>query len=335
MSPPTISILLPVRDAAATIETCLRSIQRQVGARWECVVADDGSEDGSAELAETLSRGDRRLRVLRLARRGLVATLGEGLQECHGEYVARMDADDIMHSHRLPVQVAALEESSQLAAVGSRVRLFPTRNVGEGMGRYVSWLNSISSPADVGRNAFIECPIAHPSLLIRRAVLADLGYRDMGWPEDYDLILRLLAGGHTLGVVPRRLLAWRHHHHRLSRTDPRYHQRAFTACKAAFLSAGFLADVDTYGLWGYGTTGRELSRALAAHGKRPAYIVELHPGRLGNRIQGAPVIPPEALTRMFRRPLLVSVSGADARALIRRDLQQLEWIEGRDYVCAA
>ncbi len=335
MTLPTISILLPVRDAAATIESCLRSIQRQVRTRWECVVADDGSEDGSAELAETLRRDDRRFRVLRLARRGLVPTLDEGLLECHGEYVARMDADDIMHSHRLLVQVTALEESSQLAAVGCRVRLFPTGNVGEGMGRYASWLNSISSPADVGRNAFIECPIAHPSLLIRRAVLADLGYRDMGWPEDYDLVLRLLSGGHTLGVVPRRLLAWRHLPHRLSRTDPRYHQRAFTACKAAFLSAGFLADTDTYGLWGYGNTGRELCRALAAHGKRPAYIVELHPGRLGNRIQGAPVIPPGALTRMFQRPLLVSVAGVEARALIRRDLQQLEWIEGRDYVCAA
>jgi hypothetical protein len=118
-------------------------------------------------------------------------------------------------------------------------------------------------------------------------------YRDAGWPEDYDLVLRLLAAGHRIGMVPRRLLAWRDSSERLTRRHPAYAQERIVACKAAFLADGFLAGRDDYVLWGHGGTGRALRRALAAHGKRPALVVEVHPGRIGNRIANAPVVAPE------------------------------------------
>ena len=100
-------------------------------------------------------------------------------------------------------------------------------------------------------DAFIECPIAHPTLMIRRNLLTTLGYRDCGWPEDYDLILRLLADGHELGVVPKRLVAWRDGPERLSRTSETYSVERFTACKAAHLAESFLASSNDYALWGY------------------------------------------------------------------------------------
>jgi hypothetical protein len=77
--------------------------------------------------------------------------------------------------------------------------------------------------------------------MIRRDLLASYGYRDRGWPEDYDLILRLLASGHELGVVPKKLVAWRNEPGRLSQNSESYSLESFTACKAAHLADSFLA----------------------------------------------------------------------------------------------
>lgn len=332
---PLVSVLLPVFDAVRTLPACLRSIQRQTFEGWECVIVDDGSLDGSALVAREAARRDPRFRVVETAHRGLVAALDRGLAECRGDWVARMDGDDLMHRERLAAQVRALQARAELAGVGTHVRLFPRRDLGEGNRAYERWLNRIDSPERLRAEAFVECPIAHPSLMIRRSTLTKFGYRDRGWPEDYDLVLRLLEAGEVLGVVPERLLAWRHHGKRLSRTHASYAIERFTACKAEFLARGFLAQSDAYVLWGYGETGKALRRALLEHGKRPRWIVELHPGRVGETIHGSPVIRPEGLGEIPRMPVVVSVAGAPARLEIRAALAAMSFRELDDYVLAA
>lgn len=329
------SVLLPARDAAATLPGCLRSLQRQSERRWDCVVADDGSRDGSAGIVRRFAAEDRRFRLLELPRDGLVSALNAGLERCRGAFVARMDADDLMHRHRLAEQLALLRERPELAAAGCHVRLFPRRLVGPGLREYENWLNAVDGPETLRREAFVECPVAHPTLAIRSERLRELRYRAMGWPEDYDLVLRLLEAGHEIGVLPRRRLLWRHGPSRLSLGAPEYAPRRFTDCKAHFLARSFLAGGERYILWGYGGTGRALCAALERHGKRPSQIIDLHPGRLGNRIRGAPVLPPDALPRLPRAPLLVSVAGSGPRAEIRAALAALDLVETRDYLCCA
>jgi glycosyltransferase involved in cell wall biosynthesis len=318
-APRRVSILLPAWNAEATLDAALRSVVRQTETHWECIVVDDGSSDGTLAVARRFAARDPRFRVLHAKHAGLVSALGAGLAECRGIYVARMDADDLMHRERLRAQTGLLDADASLAAVGCHVRLFPRARL----------------PRRVRREAFVECPIAHPTLTIRRALLLQYRYRDRGWPEDYDLLLRLLGDGHEIGVVPRRLVAWRDRPERLSRTSATYAIARFTACKAAFLAAGFLAKTADYVLWGYGGTGKALRRALLAHGKRPAHIVELHPGRLGERIHGAPVIAPGELPGVPRRPVVVSVAGETARQEIRGELGAMGFEELRDFVCAA
>jgi hypothetical protein len=88
-------------------------------------------------------------------------------------------------------------------------------------------------------------------------------------------------------------------------------------------------------LWGYGATGRQLCRALAERGKQPSHIVELHPGRLGQIIHGAPVIAPAALTGLRELPVVVSVAGQQARAEIRAALDGMGFRQLDDYLCCA
>jgi GT2 family glycosyltransferase len=245
-----------------------------------------------------------------------------------------MDADDAMHRERLASQSLVLDRDSTLSAVGCHVRMFPRTGMTPRLREYECWLNTLCSADDVARDAFVECPVAHPSLMMRRGVAA-LGYLDRDWPEDYDLVLRVLAAGMKVGVVPRRLLSWRDRPDGLSRTDGRYRLERFTACKAHYLARGFLSRTSSYTLWGYGSTGRALRRALVADGKAPSHIVEIKSGRLGERIHGAPVVPPAAVPELRGVPLIVSVARIGPRSEIRRALSGMGFVEGRDYVCAA
>jgi len=335
---PRVSVLLPVHDAGRTLESCLRSLARQREQAWEAVLVDDGSSDDSRAIAERFAAADPRLRVVPRAHAGLVASLNAGLAECRAPIVARLDADDWIHRDRLALQCDALDRAPGLDAVGCHVRLFPRGALTDGTRRYEAWLNGLADPDAIWRDRFVECPVAHPALAIRRERLVALAYRDRGWPEDFDLVLRLLADGPKLGIVPRRLLAWRDHPARASRNDGRYALDRFTACRADALARDFLRDRATYVLWGHGPTARALRRALAGHGRTAATIVEVHPRRIGRTIGGAGVVSPDELARrtdLLDLPLIASVSGAGPRAQIRAALGALGRRDGIDFVCAA
>jgi len=330
-----VSVLLPTYNATATLPACLRSIQRQTFENWECIIVDDGSTDATAAVVGTFAAADRRFVYHRLSHQGLVATLNAGVALCRGEYIARMDADDVMHRQRLGMQVVVLGDQPHLALVGTHARIFPRSGLQAGWRAYEQWLWTIRGAQDVEREIFVESPLVHPTLMIRRNLLTRYGYRDCGWPEDYDLLLRLVTTGHALGVVPRRLLAWRDSATRLSRAAASCSDEVFALCKAQFLAATFLARSARYILWGYGATGRALRKALVGLGKEPAQVIEMHPGRIGNRIHGAPVIAPDQLHGPSDIPMIVSVAGIEPRQQIRKFLSDRGYRELRDFVCAA
>src|SRR5262249_35978845 len=146
----------------------LASVRRQTLPDWECVVVDDGSRDATPALARNVAAADPRVTVVSTPPRGLVAALATGLARCCAPVVARMDADDVMHRQRLALQVGALERAPGLAAVGAHVRFFPRAGMSDGLRAYERWLHSVDSPARVRADAFVECPVAHPTLLVRR-----------------------------------------------------------------------------------------------------------------------------------------------------------------------
>jgi glycosyltransferase involved in cell wall biosynthesis len=335
MGDPLVSVLIPARDAEATLPACLESVRRQSQGRFECLVVDDGSRDGTRALAERFAARDPRFLVLALPAAGVVAALNAGLERCRGALIARMDADDLMHRRRLELQTRALDDDPGLAGVGCHVRVFPRRGLRPGLRDYEAWLRGIDSERRVRAERFVECPLPHPTWMLRREVLRDFPWRDAGWAEDYDLLLRLAAAGSRVGVVPRRLLAWRDRPGRLWRTHPAYAAERFLACKARFLAHGPLRHGEAYVLWGYGETGKALRRALAAEGRRSAAIVELHPRRLGETIHGAPVVRPEAVASRRGLPLITAVSGAFARSEIRAWCARMGLREDADFWCTA
>ena len=163
------------------------------------------------------------------------------------------------------------------------------------------------------------------------------GYRDAGWPEDYDLLLRLLAAGLRVGVVARRLLGWRVHAARALAQRSALRRRALHRVQGG--TPGQRPARRTASPISYGATAAPVARsrrALDARGKSPAAIVEIHPRRLGRAIRGAPVISRHALGRAARRAARGVGGRAPSRApLIRAELARLGWRECVDFVCAA
>ena len=156
--------------------------------------------------------------------------------------IARMDADDVCLPGRLHAQLAFMREHPAIAALGTCVEAFPEAEIEQGMRLYVAWQNALLSPEDHRRQLFVEAPLCHPSVMLRRDALHAVGgFRDGGFPEDYDLWLRLDAAGFALAKLPEVLLRWRHHARRATLQDRRYARENFAPLKAPHLARRLLA----------------------------------------------------------------------------------------------
>ena len=331
-----VAVLLPVRNAAATVHAAAVSVLRGTYRDLTLIAVDDGSTDATAAVLDRLAARDRRVRVLRGPGEGIALALDRALTASDSELVARMDADDVSWPGRLEAQVEALDAEPSLAVVGARVRLFPRRQVRDGMRRYAGWLNSLTTPGLVARDLFVEAP-AGPSGHAAAAFGAGDGGGLAGRGLPRGLRPLAPAGGPPPRMVnlPATLLDWREGPARLTRTDPRYGLDRHVALKCGALASGPLRGVAEVALWGAGETGRAFADGLLRAGIRVVAFVEVDRKKVGRTIRGAPVHSFEEVERLRGLPLLVAVGAAGARELIRAELDERGFVELRDYRCVA
>lgn len=336
-----ISVLLPYRDAAATLGEALESVLADLSPDDEVVAIDDGSRDDSASLVRAIAARDRR--VVRIASEGADATNGlvralcTAVAAARGDLLARMDGDDVTLPGRFAAQRAALLDDPGLGAIGVQVEAFPA--AAGGMQRYIGWQNSLTSRADHARAIFVEAPLCHPSTMIRRAALDAVGgFREVPWAVDYDLWLRLDAAGFGLAKVPRVLFRWRMSADSMTWTSPKNTPACFLAARAHFLALRLREQGRPFAVWGAGKTGRRLARALEAHALAPQAFVDIDPKKIGRTARGRPIVV--ATTAIERAAsgdwlLVIALGEAGARDEVRERLSRAGLVEGRAYVCAA
>jgi glycosyltransferase involved in cell wall biosynthesis len=162
---PRVSVVLPVRNEERHVTAAVESILQQSFDDFELIIVDDGSTDRTSEIVEALAADDRRVRIIRLPGRGLVEALNAGVAAATGVYVARMDADDVALRDRLARQVDELDRRPELGVLGTRVRYI------DGEGNAIGEWNVPVGPQLVRWTLAFETPIAHPTVMMRRAVL--------------------------------------------------------------------------------------------------------------------------------------------------------------------
>ncbi len=332
-APPAVSVLMPARDAGATIGPALDSILGQTLRELELIVVDDGSRDDTEAVVRRRAAGDPRVRVLSLREpRGIVQALNTGLAAARAPLLARMDADDLADAHRLALQHRFLGDHPEIDVCDSRVEIFrddgPVRG---GFAAYQRWLDGMERHEDMARECLVENPVVHPAVMARSALLRSLGgYRDGPFPEDYDLWLRALRAGARFHKLPARLLRWRDHGRRLTRTDDRYGRRGFFTLKWRHVERTLLRPGQRVGVWGAGRAGRPWRRNLHRSAAVLAAVYDIDPAKIGRTRQGVPVLPADEVDRQPLDLLLVAVGARGARALIRERLDAAGVVEGRD-----
>ena len=330
---PLVSVIMPVRDGGAYLEASVDSILGQSCSSLELILVDDHSVDSAIS---GLSTADPRLVLLKNRGRGVSSAFNTGLSRARGEFIARMDADDISLPGRIEEQYHYFQSHPEIDICGACVEIFTNGEVAGGNIRYQAWLNNCRSPGQIHREMFIESPIPNPTVMFRRdAVLHLGGYGNPDWPEDYDLFLRADALGMQMGKPEQILLRWREHARRLTRNDQRYNLDRFQAAKAHFLSKHRLQGKGSLILWGAGPSGSLMHDLLLEEGTRARGFLEVHPRRIGGEKRGLPVWPIEEIDRMDDVFILVAVGAAGARPKIRDFLQQRALVEGEHFLFVA
>jgi GT2 family glycosyltransferase len=198
---------MPVYNAERYVGEAVRSILDQTFADFELIIIDDGSTDRSNEILDQYAASEPRIRLIRRPNTGYLRALNEGLTLCHGDLIARMDADDVSLPDRLRRQIAFLDEHPECLMVGCALLRIDDEGDVLCEERLPEAHAEIEARLLEGRGA-----IGHPAALIRRQALAELGgYREPFYgAEDHDLWLRLAERG-RLANLPDALLKCRVH----------------------------------------------------------------------------------------------------------------------------
>lgn len=202
---PRLSCVLPVWNGEGYLAEAIRSVLDQTFHDFELIIVDDGSTEGTADILNRFQREDRRVRLFRQPHAGLVSALKRGMDLAIGEYIARMDADDICASERFEIQTNYLDRHKDVGVCGTWVETFDSGSS-----------DVIKYPCDdatIRSRLLFESALAHPSVMLRRAVIErhGLDYDAKALhAEDYDLWVR--AALHTrFANIPAPLVRYRVH----------------------------------------------------------------------------------------------------------------------------
>lgn len=231
---PLVSILLSVWNAVDGLEEALESLRKQTYQNLEILIMNDASTDGSTLVIEKFQQRDPRCRVFtHTENRGLTKSLNELAKQAKGEFLARMDADDIADLVRIEKQMHYLMQHSEISVCGTR-----------------GWLMN----EDTGKESLLDVPVGalskkqliyhnqclHPSLIMRRSVFEAVGGYDERFKrsQDYELLLRILRIA-PIANIPERLIRYRFSSHSFLRYGKKQEWYAIRARMKAMRGGGY------------------------------------------------------------------------------------------------
>lgn len=221
---PKISVIMPAYNAEKYIGAAIRSILGQSFGDFEFIILNDCSADRTEDVIRSFD--DPRIVYLKNEQNlGVAATLNRGLAVAGGEYIARMDADDISYPERFRKQARYLDAHPEVAVLGSNLECFNDDGV-----ICTGW--SVSEPRQMKVDMFFSCGLAHPGVMMRRDVIQALGGYDPEFNglEDYELWCRVLEQ-HDITTLPDILLRYRIHGGQVTRNPDRRHRERMRQLK--------------------------------------------------------------------------------------------------------
>lgn len=205
---PKITVLMPIFNGGSHLKTAIESILNQTYSNFEILAINDCSTDNTEETI--LAFKDPRIVYLKNEKNlGLIKTLNLGLELSRGEFIARMDQDDIANPKRFEKQIAILQQNPTIGVCGTWFTLF-------GDNTTIKTVEHPEDPETIKIELLSYCTLGHPTVMIRRAVIENIQY-DEDYPaaEDYELWTRL-SRTTKLYNIQESLLQYRIHNSNIS-----------------------------------------------------------------------------------------------------------------------
>ncbi len=205
-----ISVIMPVYNGERYIKETIESVLTQSYTDFEFIIIDDGSTDGTLDILKKIN--DNRIKVLNQNHGGIVKALNLGIKESTGEYIIRIDADDICILNRFEVLVNYMDKNPQVSVCGSWASTIDEK------GEFIGQLKHPPiNNQDIKKYSLLHNPFIHPSVIIRKSVIDSVGfYKNFKHNEDYELWTRVLRVG-KVHNIPEFLINYRIHQNQITR----------------------------------------------------------------------------------------------------------------------
>ena len=214
---PLISIILPVYNSSAHLKQALNSILNQSYSNWELIAINDASTDHSQNILKSYAQKSPKIKIFsHTTNQGIARSLNKALKHAQGQYIARMDSDDIMLPNRLQKQLKYLLKHPQTIVVGGQCQLIDTQD------KLIGKKTFPTNHQQIYQLAFIRSPLQHPAIMINTALLP----KNFSWyhtdqvpAEDLDLYFRLFQYGKAANLSDT-VIKYRQNPQGLSLKDP-------------------------------------------------------------------------------------------------------------------
>ena len=206
---PLVSVIMSVYNGEQFLQQAIESILSQTYPNWEFIIIDDASNEATRNILRQY-KNDPRFKIIRQdTNRGLTKNLNQAIEFSKGEFIARMDADDISLSDRFEKQVNFLQQHFETAAVFGLVELIDEN--GNSSGQWDDDIKAITYQRIRRRLPFSNC-VAHPSVMMRKDVLQQYKYNEeQVHSQDWDLWLRMVSDGKIVEKINAPVLLYRIH----------------------------------------------------------------------------------------------------------------------------
>jgi len=322
MSSDIVSIIIPAKNAGKFLPTTLSSILRQSIDDWELIVVNDNSEDDTSEILYKYAKKDNRILVLNNKGNGIIDALNTGYEASSGTYITRMDADDIMPTEKLEKLREALKNKEHSVSTGY-VSYFSLHGMSSGYLNYEKWLNSLCDQNNHFKEIYKECVIPSPCWMMSRSTFESIGaFRDLNYPEDYDLVFRMYKNKITVVPICEVLHEWRDHPDRASRTDDNYKDNRFLELKLKYFVEIECPKFRLINLIGAGKKGKKIAEHLTSE-KVNFHWYTNNENKIGRNIYGNILKDYSHWTKEENTVTVITVANPVEQAEIKERIQSL------------
>lgn len=326
-----VSILIPVRNGEEFLAECIESIVNQTYTNWELIIVNDHSTDKTKDILLEYQSLNSSIKVLENKGKGIISALQTAYDNCQGNFITRMDADDIMMPNKLELMANKLQEKGVGFVAVGLVKYFAENGVGEGYFNYQEWLNKLTLTERNFEEIYRECVIPSPSWMMHRADLDTIGgFNSDIYPEDYELTFRMYKQGIKVASIPEVIHKWRDYSTRTSRTDPHYSDNFFLPLKMKYFMELHRDIERPLELWGAGNKGKEMARFLIKNGIEFEWACN-NPNKIGKDIYGKILISDKEIFTRENPQILIAIRNEAATTQIKKVFYSKNLTPNLDY----